>query len=207
MLYAKCEMLCMYQDGAYSMDLLIGDNALDVPVIWPLGTVAVSHQADEGAETGLTAINAFFGPKPEIVHLQRTPGRRPPSAVSVLFTVLALAPLLLLYTMLSSVGANLKVCTPLLDNSHSCHVHHLAIELSWHSTRLCKPVGCQNLMVMPQDCATCQKLVKFFFFFCHVKYCRNALAMTSMKPTASWHVLSCCSKGFCYDTWQFRVSS
>ena len=101
--------LCSQQEGAYSLDLLIGDNALDVPLIWPLGAVAVSHQSADDSSTGLTAINALFRPKPEIVHLQRTPGRRPLSAVSVLFTALALAPLLLLYLMLSSVGANLKV--------------------------------------------------------------------------------------------------
>ena len=97
------------QDGAYSVDVLIGDNALDVPVIWPLGTVAVSHHASDESQTGLTAIDALFRPKPEIVHLQRTPGPRPLSVVSVFFTALALAPLLLLYLMLSSVGANLKV--------------------------------------------------------------------------------------------------
>lgn len=95
------------QDGAYSMDVLIGDNALDVPVIWPLGTVAVSHHTSDESQTGLT--EALFRPKPEIVHLQRTPGQRPLSVVSVFFTALALAPLLLLYLMLSSVGANLKV--------------------------------------------------------------------------------------------------
>ena len=97
------------QDGAYSMDVLIGDNALDVPVIWPLGTVAVSHHSSDESQTGLTAIDALFRPKPEIVHLQRVPGQRPLSIVSVLFTALALAPLLLLYLMLSAVGANLKV--------------------------------------------------------------------------------------------------
>lgn len=97
------------QDGAYNMDVLIGDNALDVPVIWPLGTVAVSHQSSDESQTSLTALDALFRPKPDIVHLQRTPGPRPLSAVSVFFTALALAPLLLLYLMLSAVGANLKV--------------------------------------------------------------------------------------------------
>ena len=97
------------QDGAHSLDVLIGDNALDVPVIWPLGTVAVSHHTSDDSQTGLTAIDALLRPKPEIVHLQRTQGPRPLSIVSVFFTALALAPLLLLYLMLSSVGANLKV--------------------------------------------------------------------------------------------------
>lgn len=91
------------------MDVLIGDHALDVPVMWPLGTVAVSHHSSDESQTGLTAIDAFFRPKPEIVHIERAAGQRPPSIVSLLFTALALAPLLLLYLMLSSVGANLKV--------------------------------------------------------------------------------------------------
>ncbi|KAL3162543.1 proteasome regulatory particle base subunit [Trebouxia sp. C0010 RCD-2024] len=96
------------QDGAYSMDVLIGDNALDVPVIWPLGTVAVSHHSSDEPQTGLAATEALFRPKPEIVHIGRAPGKRPLSVVSMLFTGLALAPLGLLYLMLSSVGANLK---------------------------------------------------------------------------------------------------
>ena len=109
LLHITLKMSMPTQDGAYSMDVLIGDNALDVPVIWPLGTVAVSHHTSDESHTGLTAIDALFRPKPEIVHLQRTPGQRPLSIVSVFFTALALAPLLLLYMMLSSVGANLKV--------------------------------------------------------------------------------------------------
>lgn len=109
MLYITLKTSMHMQDGAYSMDVLIGDNALDVPVIWPLGTVAVSHHTSDESQTGLTAIDALFRPKPEIVHLQRTPGQRPLSVVSVFFTALALAPLLLLYLMLTSVGANLKV--------------------------------------------------------------------------------------------------
>ena len=109
LLHITLKMSMPTQDGAYSMDVLIGDNALDVPVIWPLGTVAVSHHTSDESQTGLTAIDALFRPKPEIVHLQRTPGQRPLSIVSVFFTALALAPLLLLYMMLSSVGANLKV--------------------------------------------------------------------------------------------------
>ena len=98
------------QDGTYSIDLLIGDSAIDVPVQWALGTVAVSHQdSDDRSQLSLTATHALFQPKPEIVHIHRVPGRRPPSVVSVLFTLLALAPLLLLFVMLSSIGANLKV--------------------------------------------------------------------------------------------------
>ena len=85
-----------------------------MPVIWPLGTVAASFQSSENSQTGLTAVNALFRAKPDIVHLQRVAGRRPASAVSILFTALALAPLLLLYVMLSSVGANLKVLYTLL---------------------------------------------------------------------------------------------
>lgn len=94
------------------MDLLIGDSAIDVPIQWALGAVAISHQAGDDSQSSLTAINALFQPKPEIVHLQRVSGRRPPRAVSVLFTALALAPLGLLFYMLSSVGANLKVSNP-----------------------------------------------------------------------------------------------
>lgn len=97
------------QDGTYSIDLLIGDSAIDVPVQWALGTVAVSHQdSDDRSQLSLTATHALFQAKPEIVHIHRVPGRRPPSVVSVLFTLLALAPLLLLFVMLSSIGANLK---------------------------------------------------------------------------------------------------
>ena len=92
------------------MELLVGDQAIDVPVKWSLGTVAVSHQnTDSSDQLRLSGSDSLYKPKPEIVHLQRVPGRRPPSAVSVLFTGLALLPLLLLFAMLSSVGANIKV--------------------------------------------------------------------------------------------------
>lgn len=133
------------QDGTYSMDLLIGDSAIDVPIQWALGTVAVSHQGgDDNSQSSLTAISAMFQPKPEIVHIQRTPGRRPLSIVSLLFTGLALAPLALLAVMLSSVGANLKVSVALklqhmsaisrpVDCSPACVTHacHLCTWAHW----------------------------------------------------------------------------
>lgn len=112
------------------MDLLIGDSAIDVPIQWALGAVAISHQAgDDSSQSSLTAITALFQPKPEIVHLQRVPGRRPPSAVSVLFTALVLAPLGLLFYMLSSVGANLKVSNPSVLEFAPCSTPALLVTL------------------------------------------------------------------------------
>ena len=134
------------QDGTYSMDLLIGDSAIDVPIQWALGTVAISHQGgDDNSQSSLTAISALFQSKPEIVHIQRTPGRRPLSAVSLLFTGLALAPLGLLAVMLSSVGANLKVSVAGgLQHSISaiqCLVSNLPAHVT-HACHLCRWAHC-----------------------------------------------------------------
>ena len=94
--------------------MLIGDRAMGTPVRWHVASVTVTHQSSDDVQAMLKpsateAVQAQFKVKPEIVHLQRAPGKRPPQAVSILFTILALLPLPLLFHMLQLAGANVKV--------------------------------------------------------------------------------------------------
>lgn len=100
------------------MELLIGDKTIGTPVRWHLASVAVSYQANEDGPqsvlpSALADVQKQFQPKPEIVHIQRAPGKSPPRAISLLFTVFSLLPLLCLFYTLQLAGANLKVfcCT------------------------------------------------------------------------------------------------
>lgn len=102
------------------MELLIGDRTISTPVQWHLATVVISYQASEdGAPSALpsalASVQKQFQPKPEVVHIQRTPGKSPPKVISLVFTVFSLLPLLLLIHTLQLAGANLKViCLQLL---------------------------------------------------------------------------------------------
>ena len=87
---------------------------MGTPVRWHVASVTVTHQSSDDVQAMLKpsateAVQAQFKVKPEIVHLQRAPGKRPPQAVSILFTILALLPLPLLFHMLQLAGANVKV--------------------------------------------------------------------------------------------------
>lgn len=107
----------LLQAGDFDLELLIGDKAIGTPVRWHLTTVTISYQAnDDGPQSALLsatstaeALQARFQPKPEIVHIQRAPGKSPPKAISLLFTGLTLLPLLVLFYTLQLAGANLKV--------------------------------------------------------------------------------------------------
>ena len=57
----------------------------------------------------LRVIDAMYRPKPEIVHMHRKPEKRAPQAVSLLFTVAAVAPMFVFVQLALRSGANLKV--------------------------------------------------------------------------------------------------
>ena len=106
------------QAGELEMVLLVGDDALEAGVRWPLGILAISPApGDTGAKAGmlvLTAAQLDAQSKPEIHHVFRQPDRRPPAALSMLFAVAAVAvPAVSLLFRLYQLGANLKVinCT------------------------------------------------------------------------------------------------
>ena len=51
----------------------------------------------------------IYGPKPEIVHQFRVPGKRPPEVISLFFAGVAVLPLLGLVYGLYNSGVNFKV--------------------------------------------------------------------------------------------------
>ncbi len=66
------------------------------------------------------AIDALFQPLPEIVHMHRAPERRAPAVVSLLFTLVVVAPLGAFVVLAVRAGANLKVGGPPRPDHRHC---------------------------------------------------------------------------------------
>ncbi|XP_022914167.2 dolichyl-diphosphooligosaccharide--protein glycosyltransferase subunit 2 [Onthophagus taurus] len=90
--------------GKFEMELIIGDAIVSNPFRWKLGYVQVSVSQSGESEEKIQ----LTGPKPEIEHLFRQPEKRPPQTVSLLFTALAGAPLLLLFVLWGRIGVNIS---------------------------------------------------------------------------------------------------
>ncbi|GJQ86544.1 hypothetical protein Trydic_g10444 [Trypoxylus dichotomus] len=86
--------------GIFKMELILGDAIMSNPIRWNLGTVEVNLPTPEPTKT------VKLGPKPELKHLFRKPDKRPPHFVSMLFTALAVSPLLLLLILWLKIGIN-----------------------------------------------------------------------------------------------------
>ena len=86
--------------GEFYMELILGDSVMGNPFVWGLGTVDVKLPTPEPEK-----VNAV-GPKPTINHLFRQPDKRPPQAVSMLFTILVAFPLLILIVCWFKIGIN-----------------------------------------------------------------------------------------------------
>lgn len=86
--------------GNYQLELIIGDSVISNPIRWNLGALEAKLGNPEPSESQTR------GPKPEIKHLFRPAEKRPPQAVSMLFTGLAAAPLLLLVILWLKLGIN-----------------------------------------------------------------------------------------------------
>lgn len=84
------------------MELIIGDAVMSNPLKWNLGVIEVKLPAAESKSLPTK------GPKPEIEHMFRPAEKRPPQVVSLLFTGLAAAPMLLLFILWFKIGLNLK---------------------------------------------------------------------------------------------------
>lgn len=86
--------------GTFEMELIVGDSVVSNPIRWVLGTIEAKLGAVQPTPT------TTKGPKPEIKHLFRPAEKRPPQAVSLFFTALAAAPLLLLLILWLKLGIN-----------------------------------------------------------------------------------------------------
>ena len=109
--------MCILQAGTFNVTLSIGDEALEEAVQWRLGAVIVAHApGDSGAQRAAPAASAVLRdaqPKPEIHHVFRAPGKRPPAVVSLFFAAVAvIVPAAFLLLRLHQLGVNLKVLHP-----------------------------------------------------------------------------------------------
>ncbi len=99
--------MCAAQGGEFNATLSVADDGIEKALVWHVGTVTVTP-ASTAAPTA-SAAEMLTTPKPEIHHIFQAPGKRPPAAVSLVFTVLSVAPLGVLLVHLSRLGVNIKV--------------------------------------------------------------------------------------------------
>jgi len=109
-----------YISGQYTMALIIGDAVIENPSIWELVDIELKFQ-----DAPLSKNNNEYThlPLPEIKHLFREPEIRPSLTVSNIFTVLTIAPILLLLILWIVLGVNLKN----FSFSISCIGFHLGL--------------------------------------------------------------------------------
>jgi oligosaccharyltransferase complex subunit delta (ribophorin II) len=90
--------------GKYQLDLIVGDAGIENPFSWKVCSISLTF-----AETALpSAPKEKFSVQPEIHHIFRKPEPRPPRIITVVFTALVVAPVLLLLILWLYLGANLS---------------------------------------------------------------------------------------------------
>ncbi|KAL5256382.1 hypothetical protein ACHWQZ_G011567 [Mnemiopsis leidyi] len=89
--------------GQYSVDLIVGDATLPQAMVIDVATLnlEIPDSKEPAADLSKQA-------KPEITHLFRQPEKRPPQAISAVFTGLVLLPALVLLIMWAKLGANIS---------------------------------------------------------------------------------------------------
>ncbi|PRD36462.1 UNVERIFIED_CONTAM: Dolichyl-diphosphooligosaccharide--protein glycosyltransferase subunit 2 [Trichonephila clavipes] len=93
-----------FASGTYDVYIIVGDPVLKNPFMWKLGQAALTFSV----AAATTVHENPYEPKPEIKHMFREKEKRPPSIVSNTFSVLCVAPLLLLFILWLKLGANLS---------------------------------------------------------------------------------------------------
>jgi len=91
--------------GKYKMSLIVGDKAMEVPIVWVLGDVLLTFAGEAKISKRQERITE---PMAIIEHLFRIPDKRPPKVISTAFTVLVLSPLLIMVAMWKQIGANVS---------------------------------------------------------------------------------------------------
>lgn len=93
------------QSGSFALSLFLGDTVVSNPIVYDLGQLNVKL----ASLTDVTDVPASTrAPKPEIHHLFREPESRPPQTVSLFFTGLVAAPILLLFVLWFKIGINVS---------------------------------------------------------------------------------------------------
>jgi oligosaccharyltransferase complex subunit delta (ribophorin II) len=94
-----------YLSGKYTMELIVGDAVIENPITWNMADVQLTFSEESVSST---PDQYRYAKKPEIKHMFREPEKRPPAAVSNLFTGLVLLPLLILVILWIKIGANVS---------------------------------------------------------------------------------------------------
>lgn len=88
--------------GTFDIELILGDPVMSNPITWNVGKIDVNLGKSE------VSTKSTKGPKPEIHHLFRKAEKRPSTTVSLIFSILTAAPLLLLLVLWFKIGVNVK---------------------------------------------------------------------------------------------------
>lgn len=89
--------------GDYTVDLIVGDATLPSAMVLNIATLSL-----EMPDSNLPAEDLSKKAKPEITHMFREPEKRPPQAISMLFTGLIALPALVLLVVWAKLGANIS---------------------------------------------------------------------------------------------------
>lgn len=105
--FSKLGEKLKHQSGAYSVDLIVGDDVMENSFLWNVASLDLD--LPEGPEeTKPDAAVSKFARRAEIVHIFRQPEKRPPAYLSMTFLVLTLIPLVGFLVGLQQLGVNLK---------------------------------------------------------------------------------------------------
>lgn len=93
-----------YKSGLYSIELIIGDAFMSNSFNWNLGDIQLKFSQEPvfNSKDNARAL------RPEIVHKFREPEKRPPRLISDLFSLLCIAPLLILLIIWSKLRVNIS---------------------------------------------------------------------------------------------------
>lgn len=95
----------LFHSNDYSLELIVGDALIDNPLVWNLGSIYITFPPTMEID-GSTP----FEPKPDIHHIFRTPDKRPPEQLSMLFSLAVMAPTLILF--LGLLGMKVQFTLP-----------------------------------------------------------------------------------------------
>lgn len=100
------------ESGTYDIELIVGDAVILNPFKWKVGTVDLIFSSQDYVQAEVKKDPALPRsskvPQSEIKHIFRQPDVRPPSSVSMAFTVLCLIPILIMFVLWIKLGVNVS---------------------------------------------------------------------------------------------------
>ncbi|GMT04621.1 hypothetical protein PENTCL1PPCAC_26795, partial [Pristionchus entomophagus] len=93
--------------GGYRLRLVIGDSLIRTTLNWIIADATITVPA-VSAEVVRKSEKVDYSVLPSITHMFRQPEKRPPGLISDAFTLIALAPILILVFLWARIGVNLS---------------------------------------------------------------------------------------------------